>query len=364
MDQHCQAILDEYNYKRDSFLRIQDIVINILEDTLTKEGIQYADIKSRIKTRESLAGKLERKGYKYKSLDDITDIFGARVSTLYNDEVDLVAAIVERIFDIDWENSIDKRKLLESDRFGYLSIHYICRIPESLYKDDAHPEINDYRFEIQIRTVLQNIWATINHDIGYKSIVEIPVEYKRTISRLAGLLEIADEEFKRFRRDIDEYRRSVTDLVTSGKFDEVEFNMDSFNNYLAMDPFARLNESIASALKAEITPGNLQPYYKIFRGFQFKTLCDLENLRREYSDDAKRLALHRMAGLELDIMSSTVGIFNLCVVYILKNGYGKQGLIMLHDVLAGKKADNARRAERIIRQAIATNIIEEKDIEK
>ena len=363
MDQHCQNILNEYNEKLDSYEQIGRIVNDILKEYIVKEGIQYADVSSRIKTYESLSGKLELKGYKYNSLEDITDIFGARVSTLYNDEVDLVAAIIERNFDIDWENSVDKRKLLDSDRFGYLSIHYICRIPERLYKDEAHPELNSLRFEIQVRTVLQNIWATINHDIGYKSIVEIPVEYKRTISRLAGLLEIADDEFKRFRRDIGEYRRSVTELVTSGKFDEVEFNMDSFNNYIAMNPFARLNESIASALKAEITPANLQPYYTVFRGLQFKTLSDLENMLRTYSDDAKRLALHRMAGLELDIMSSTVGLFNLCVVYILKNGYGKAGLIALHDILSGSRPDNERKAERIIKQAIATNIIEAKDVE-
>lgn len=363
MDQHCQAILNEYIEKRDSYVKMQSIVTDLLNRLIEKEGVQYAELKSRIKTPESLTGKLELKGYKYKSLEDITDILGARVSTLYNDEVDLVAAIIERYFYIDWENSVDKRKLLDSDRFGYLSLHYICRIPEDLYKDDSHPEINEYRFEIQIRTALQNVWATIDHDIGYKSAVEMPVEYKRTISRLAGLLEIADEEFKRFRRDIGEYRRSVLELVNNGKFDEVELNLDSFNDYMAMHPFARLNESIASSLKAEITPANLKPYYKVFRALQFKTLRDIENIKNEYSEDAKRLALHRMAGMELDIMSSTVGIFNLCIVYILKAGYGKTGLIKLHDALFGERADNERRVDRIIKLAIATNIIEEKDLE-
>lgn len=358
MDKHCEAILQEYRDNRKSFEEIQGIVVNILEKNIAKEGIQYANITSRVKTEESLAGKLELKGYKYKSLDDITDIFGARVSTLYNDEVDLVAALVERLFIIDWANSIDKRTLLESDRFGYMSIHYICRIPVDLFHDEKHPELNELRFEIQVRTVLQDIWATINHDIGYKSAVEIPTEYKRTISRLAGLLELADDEFKRFRRDIGEYRNQVLALVSDGKFDDISLNIDSFNDYMAIDPFNRLNESIASALKAEISPASMTPYYDVFVLLKFKTLGDIERIKNEYSEDAKRFALHRMAGMELDIMASSVGIQNLCIVYILKQGYGELGIKSLYDTLFGPSDDNIRRAKRTVQQAIDTHIIE------
>ena len=358
MDAHCEAILQEYRDNRKSYEDIQEIALSILQKNIIKEGIQYANITSRIKTEESLAGKLELKGYKYKHLTDITDIFGARVSTLYNDEVDLVAALVERLFIIDWDNSIDKRTLLESDRFGYMSIHYICRIPVDMFHDEKRPELNELRFEIQVRTVLQDIWATINHDIGYKSAVEIPTEYKRTISRLAGLLELADDEFKRFRRDIGEYRNQVLTLVSDGKFDDVSYNKDSFTDYMAIDPFNRLNESIASALKAEIQPASMLPYYDVFAMLQIKTLGDIERMKNECSEDAKRFALHRMAGMELDIMSSTVGIQNLCLVYILKKGYGEIGIKSLFDVLLGPSDDNTRRAKRIVQQAIDTHIIE------
>ncbi|MBQ0040883.1 MAG: hypothetical protein KBS56_02515 [Clostridiales bacterium] len=362
MDQHCKDILKEYHEKRDSFAMMEDIVTHILDLNIGKEGIEYAKISSRVKTEESLAGKLELKGYKYHSLDDITDIFGARVSTLYNDEVDLVAALVERLFEIDWANSVDKRKLLESDRFGYLSIHYICRIPKELYYDEKYPELNEYKFEIQVRTVLQDIWATINHDIGYKSVVEIPTEYKRTISRLAGLLEIADDEFKRFRRDISEYRNQILTLVNDGKFDDIEYNKDSFNNYLDIKPFDRLVESVASSLKAEIIPGNMEPYYEVFRVLKFKTLGDIEKMKNDYSEDAKRLSLHRMAGLELDIITSTAPIFNLVVIYILKQGYGEKSIIWLYNTLFGDKPENIIRARRVVKHAIDTNIIDEKSL--
>lgn len=358
MDKHCIEIMQQYREMRDTYAKIESIVNGILQGSIEREGIEYAKISSRVKTEDSLAGKLDLKGYKYRSLADITDIFGARVSTLYSDEVDLVSAVVERLFTIDWDNSIDKRKMLESDRFGYMSVHYICSIPKELYYDETFPELNDLKFEIQVRTVLQDIWATINHDMGYKTDVEIPVEYKRTIYRLAGILDLADEEFKNFRRGINDYRSKVIALVNDGKFDDISYSKDSFDKYMALDPFERLNESIASALKAEITPGNIAPYYNVFLALQFKTLGDIENMKNEYSEEAKRLALHRMAGLELDIMASTVGIFNLCVVYVLKKGFGLTGITYLYDALFGESPDNKRKASRILKAAIDTNIIE------
>jgi DNA ligase D-like protein (predicted polymerase) len=102
-----------------------------------------------------------------------------RVITFYADDVDKVASALDRLFTVDWENSVDKRKLLETDSFGYLSLHYICSVEDF-----------PYRFEIQIRTVLQHAWANIIHDTGYKSGVEIPKRYIRSLSRLAGLLEL------------------------------------------------------------------------------------------------------------------------------------------------------------------------------
>lgn len=358
MDKHCQDILNQYKECKPLFCDIQKIVVDNLESSIKKAGVWLAQVESRIKTEESLTGKLELKGNKYRDLFDITDILGCRIITFYNDELDTVAAMIEKQFNIDWDNSIDKRKVLESDRFGYLSIHYICSIPKELYYDEDHPEFNDLKFEIQIKTYLQHTWAMINHDMGYKTDVEIPIEYKRRISRLAGLLELADDEFARFRKDIAEYRGKVRSLIQDGKFDDISLNRDSYSNYMSLDPFKRLTDSIAASLKAEVTDANLYNYFNVFKELGLNTLGDVERMKKEYSEEAKRFALHRMGGLELDIMSSTVALSNLCIVYALKQGYGENGLKKILDIIYDDGKDHTKMAERIIKQAAASNILE------
>ena len=118
---HYEGILNEYRKNRPLFERMQSLILNKIRTRLDESHILIAALESRIKTEESLAGKLVRKGYKYHSLSDVTDIVGLRIVTFYNNEVDLISAHVEQLLDIDWENSIDKRKMLDTDRFGYLS---------------------------------------------------------------------------------------------------------------------------------------------------------------------------------------------------------------------------------------------------
>ena len=280
------------------------------------------------------------KGAKYTSLSDITDILGGRIVTFYTDDVDRIAAIAEQLFDIDWDNSVDKRKLHQIDSFGYNSLHYICRLPGY-----------DYRFELQLRTTLQHAWASINHDTGYKSGVEIPREYIRRINRLAGLLEMADDEFSRIRIEINDYRRRVTQLVQNGKLDDVLLDGDTFRSYLQARPLDALNKRIAAINQAEIQEAPLIRYLRVLKALGCKTLGDVSRLIRKYEEDAYRLARHQLGNTDLDIISSAVGLQNICIVCILSTGGGKIGLIRLFDTLNGHNSQNEALAELTYQQA-------------
>lgn len=339
LDPHCQAILEEYRQAKPSCEEAAVKVKATLEKVFKKSGLIVAAIESRVKTEESLAGKLELKGSKYASLADITDIVGVRVITFYIDDVDKVASAVERLFKVDWENSVDKRKIHEIDSFGYMSLHYICSM-------DGFP----YRFEIQMRTVLQHAWANMNHDTGYKSGVEIPLEYRRSLSRLSGLLELADEQFSEIRADLADYRRRIQALVASGNLSEVPLDGDSFRSFLNTRPFDPLNRRIASMNQAEIQEVSLMGYLEVFKMLQCKTLGDIAKIIKDYSEGAFQLACYQIGLTDLDIISSSIGPQDLCIAYIVKVGGGKAALKMLLDNINGVSDTNNMMAEILFEQ--------------
>ena len=334
MDLHCEMILEEYREAKPILERMLVEIPALLREALAKNGILVTAVDARIKTEESLRGKLELKGNKYATLSDITDIVGGRIITFYTDDVDRIAAIVEQLFEIDWDNSVDKRMLHQLDSFGYNSLHYICRMPEF-----------PFRFELQLRTTLQHAWASINHDIGYKTGVEIPREYLRRINRLAGILEMADDEFSRIRSEITDYRRRVQQLVQNGKLDDVLLDGDTFNSYLQARPFDSLNKRIAAINQAEIQEVPLIRYLRVFVAFGCKTLGDVQRLVKQYSEDAYRLARHQLGNTDLDIISSAVGVQNICIVCILATGGGKMGLVRFFDAINGHNTQNEAIAE-------------------
>ena len=351
LDLHCSMILQEYRENLPMYNRLRQIVLKQLEGCLKRSHLVVSGLEARVKQEESLAGKLELKGQKYKTIADITDIVGARIITFYNDEVDKISALVDSLFEVDWDNSVDKRKLLAIDTFGYMSLHYICRIPKSLYTDEEFPGLNDCWFEIQMRTALQHVWANMNHDTGYKSGFEVPPEYIRTLSRLAGILELADDEFSRIRKELTDYRRKVEELVKDGSFEAVSLNADTLRSYLALDPFAQLNAKIASINQAEIQPLSGMPYLEPMRKLGLKTLGDVENMRKHCSEKAFQLALHQISGTDLDIIASTLGLQNVCIVYAAQQD-GVKGIELFLDCLNGPSKYNADTAKRIFERLI------------
>jgi len=339
------------------FQRMQELVREQLESCVKDNNLYVNAIETRVKTEKSLTGKLELKGLKYKTLSDITDIVGARVITFYTDEVDKISAIIEKRFNINWAHSIDKRKVLDLDQFGYMSLHYICTIPKALYVDPEFPELNEWPFEIQMRTALQHVWATMHHDTGYKSGIEIPKEHLRNMNRIAGMLELADEQFSRIRKEITDYRRQVSALVADGNFDDVPLDGDTFRSYLELNPFKSLINRIAAINQAEIYEDSLMRYLKILPAMGLKTLGDLDRMYKENKEEAYKLVLYQLASTDLDIVASSVALQNVCVVYIAKKGWGEMALTRLYNALYGESEYNEQRARNTMKQLAEINVI-------
>lgn len=340
LDPHGESLMRQYRELKPVLEQLAKDAYDLMRRTLRQQGIYVTAIEYRVKTEKSLAGKLELKGAKYKSIEDVTDLVGLRVITFYTDEVDKVAAIAKRIFDVDWKESVDKRKLHQLDSFGYNSLHYICRMKEG-----------GPRFEIQMRTALQHVWSTIEHDTGYKGEVKIPREYMRQFSRLAGMLELVDDEFSRLRIVLTEYRRQIQSLVKNGKLDDVPLSSETFRNFLELHPFNRLNGRIAAVNQAEIFPVSMMPYLPVLESLGMESLGDVQRLIDENSDDAYQLALSQLAVTDLDILSSSAALQYLCLVYVLKHGGGREGLKAVYDTINGESKSNGMLADMMLEQA-------------
>lgn len=340
LDLHGEMLLRQYRKLCPTLQQLADETSRLLQEALREQGIYITAMEHRVKTEKSLIGKLELKGAKYKSIDDITDLVGLRVITFYTDEVDKVAAIAKRLFDIDWQESVDKRKLHELDAFGYNSLHYICRL-----------KTGGPRFELQMRTALQHVWSTIEHDIGYKGDVKMPREYRRQFSRLSGMMELIDDEFSRLRTVLTDYRRQMLALVKNGKLDDVPLSAETFRGYLDLQPFDRLNRRIAAVNQAEIFPVSMMSYLPVLEAFKLETLGDVQHFIDENSDDAYQLAISQLALTDLDILSSNTALQYLCLVYVLKHDGGRDGLKSLYDLINGESDANGKLADMMMEQA-------------
>lgn len=249
-----ERILLEYNNNISTYTDFLVQMNNLVERLILDNNI--SSISSRIKSQNSLKNKIDNKQkkmneslYKYNSLNDITDVCGLRICTIYSDDVDKISNIIEDEFFIDRENSIDKRSTLEPDKFGYLSVHYIVSLSKDRAKLTEYERFKGFKFEIQIRSILQNTWAEIEHDLGYKSEKGIPQSIKRDFSRLAGLLEIADKEFINIRNSLNEYTNKVTEKIqNSNDVESIDINRISLNEFIKSNYFKEIIIDIESGL--------------------------------------------------------------------------------------------------------------------
>ena len=346
MNPKDRMIIEDYRKSKSSFLELGDIVHNLLRTLADQAHIQILGVEHRVKSEDSLAGKLAKKGDFYQSLDDLTDILGARVITFFADDVDKIGKLVEQTFVIDWDRSSDKRALIKADTFGYLSLHYICSLrPEDGYSE----ELSRKRFEIQIRTILQHTWAAINHDLGYKSEFGVPRAIARELSRVAGLLEIADDQFVRVRDNMQFYTEDIRQKITADKADDFLIDIVSLREYVQrnrkMQAFLR---ELANISGAEIRFIDPESYIDQLAWLGKNTLGDLGQLLEENHDLALTLAEQALRSAELDILSSNVGLRFLCRAELLTRRYTEAQAAEFLKLATGSEKRAARQARALM----------------
>ncbi len=348
MNLKSRLILEDYRKQRDSFVQLGDVAHAILADIAKELGLTVLAVEHRVKEEKSLAGKLERKGDGYNTLDDITDILGCRIICFLSDEIDKIGKKVEEKFVIDYENSSDKRTLLKENAFGYLSLHYICSLP---YGDKWPDEICGKKFEVQIRTILQHAWSAIHHDIGYKSDFGVPREISRQFARLAGLLELADDEFVRARDNMVGYTEDIRKRIITDDADDIAINMISLNEYVLHNKKMQgLIKEIADICGAEIKPIDPESYIPQLAFLGIKKLGDIEVMISENYSLAVKLAKKALSLVDLDIVSSSVALRFLCRAELINKNYDFDKIVEFLKISLRNQEKAEKQAQLLLKQ--------------
>lgn len=274
-------IVERYSRDRPRYERFCEEVADLISKLLKKEDLSVHTISKRCKTVDSLRGKVERK-QTYGLLEDVTDLVGIRVITYYSADVDKIAELIRSEFDIDWAQSVDKRATIDPDQFGYLSLHYVASLNSERSALREYEAYADLKFEIQMRSILQHAWAEIEHDSGYKSAFEVPRNVRRAFSRLAGLLELADEEFNSVRDKISVYEDEVRRELQKGS-NKLALDKVSYVKFVdASQEVARIDKRVADTMGAVVLEGgNIDSVLDRFKVVGIDDLESLEHLLAE-----------------------------------------------------------------------------------
>lgn len=279
-------ILIDYDKNKIKYEAFSKTLASLIDNLMLTEDIKVHSVTYRVKDRGSLEKKLKNKD-KYNNIEDITDIVGLRIITHFSDEVDVIANLIEKEFLVDKENTIDKRASLEPEKFGYLSLHYVISLPDSRVNLFEYKTFKGIKAEIQIRSILQHTWAEIEHDIGYKSSVEVPKVIKRQFSRLAGLLELADQEFLSIKTSLQKYQSTVEKTVWSSRSEDYKIDKITLREFLkASSLIQEIRRTIEQTCEAEFAPDIDYdgPAINYLSAMHIDSIKDLENQFKSHKD--------------------------------------------------------------------------------
>lgn len=317
------------------YKKFTTLMENYLKQLLNNEEIPFHSITGRTKSIESLTKKIDLKD-KYNNLNEITDLVGIRIVTYYSDIVDQVSSLIEEEFIIDRENSVDKRKNIDPDRFGYRSVHYVVQVDPELIKLEAEFDYSKFKVEIQISSILQYTWAEIEHDIGYKSKEEIPYDIKRSFSRLAGLLELADEEFLRIKNEIFAYKNQLMSSYLSANLDK-----ESLKVFKMKSP--EFNELITFFIEMlganKVSQGNFENIINMLKFLNINTLQEVDNKLKEYYQLIKKYAYvlyEDTTRNNLNIISGDIPLLCLCYFVLVIEKSADEFELFMHYFISSK----------------------------
>lgn len=190
---------ETYDQHRPIFKEILSGVENRLKDTLKLASMPT--FKTRVKKFDSYYRKLIRVKPKIveNQLPVLTDMIGIRVICAFLEDIGNVERQIVENFDV---VEIERKGAEQTFKeFGYESVHVLIKLPQDLITEKIKKYIpEDLVCEIQIRTILQNAWAEVEHELVYKSeFSPFDLPLRRKLASMNASLTLADIIFQEIR---------------------------------------------------------------------------------------------------------------------------------------------------------------------
>lgn len=147
-------------------------------------------VKSRLKTPESIVKKLKRDG-REETLENMVrymnDIAGIRIVCSFTPDIYKIADMIEKQEDIE---VISYKDFMKNPKVsGYTSYHMILAVP--VYLSDKAVKV---KVELQIRTIAQDFWASLEHKMYYKFEGHAPDYIRQELRNCATIVSELDEK--------------------------------------------------------------------------------------------------------------------------------------------------------------------------
>ncbi len=265
-----------YESYAEYFAIVMENIIDILHAEIKLNS--QPTYKSRVKSFNSYYKKILRlKPEETKDCSDslvlLTDMMGIRMICAFLEDMQLGLEQIKKIFDIkEIEIKGAEKKFSE---FGYESIHVLIKIPDSCKPpielfDNLKPLGDNLVCEIQIRTILQDAWAEVEHELIYKTEFNpLDTPLRRKLASLNAMLTLADITFQeirdyqsRIQKELELRRHSFYDIADN-LIDEKPKETEKDINRLTPNMDGTIDEMLVNALH-EHNAGNMETAIKIY----------------------------------------------------------------------------------------------------
>ena len=173
---------------------------NVLNEefSLQHDRNPIADVKSRLKSVESIEEKLTRKNLPVtcEAIEkNLNDVAGIRVICTFIDDVYMLADALLSQDDI---TLIQKKDYIENPKpNGYRSLHLIVEVPIFLAEEKRF-----MRVEIQLRTIAMDFWASLEHQLNYKKNITNAEMIQQELKHCAEVNAELDRRMSEIKRNI------------------------------------------------------------------------------------------------------------------------------------------------------------------